>query len=112
MLPFRIAADGIRVHVRLTPRADRDVVTGVEVATDGRPHLAAKVRALPDKGAANAAVSKLLAVWLGVPKASVEVSSGATSRLKTLRVAGEPGELTALIERKLAAQDCLQAGRR
>lgn len=109
MLPYRPDSGGVLVQVRLTPRAGDDSIAGVETASDGRPHIAARVRALPDKGAANAAVEKLIADWLGVAKASVSVASGPTSRLKTLRVAGDTARLISTLEAKLSSPVLLTA---
>lgn len=103
MRPYRADADGMLLFVRLTPRAASDAVAGTETTADGRMHIAAKVRAVPEKGAANAAVERLMADWLGVPKASVALASGATSRLKTLRIAGDTARLIETIEARLSA---------
>lgn len=90
---FRLREDGVELFVRLTPKASKDAIAGVETAADGRSHLAARVRAVPEKGEANAALEKLLAKALGVPGKSVSVVAGGTSRLKTVRIAGDPAEL-------------------
>ena len=92
---FRIARNGIDVFVRLTPRSSKNEIGGVETSADGREHLAVRVRALPDKGKANAALEKLVADWLSVPRSTVSISAGATQRLKTLRVEGDPEALAA-----------------
>lgn len=97
--PYRIRGDGIDVFVRLTPKSASDALEGPAEAADGSVHLRARVRAVPEKGAANAALSKLLASALGVPASTVSVVAGGTSRLKTVRVAGEPAALAAAIER-------------
>jgi uncharacterized protein YggU (UPF0235/DUF167 family) len=55
--------------------------------------LRIRVKAVPDKGKANAAVIALLAKALGVPKAAVTLVSGDTARLKTVAIAGDPAEL-------------------
>jgi uncharacterized protein YggU (UPF0235/DUF167 family) len=57
------------------------------------------VRAVPEKGAANAALEKLLAKALGLPASTVSVVAGGTSRLKTVRVPGDPASLAAAVER-------------
>ena len=82
------------VRVRLTPRGGRDALEGAETLSDGEAVLKARVRAAPEKGLANAALEKLVAGALGVPKSAVSVVAGGTSRTKTLKVAGEPGRLT------------------
>lgn len=72
------------IAVRVTPRSSRDAIEGVDEAGE----LRVRVTAPPADGAANAAVVKLLAKTLGVPKGAVTVVSGATSRHKRLRIDG------------------------
>jgi hypothetical protein len=85
------------VRVRLTPRSSADAVEGIEATADG-PAIKARVRAVPSDGEANAAVERLLADWLDVPKRTVSVTSGQKSRVKLLTVAGNPD----MLERRLA----------
>lgn len=87
----------VRLGVRLTPRASRDSVGPFEILADGATVLAVHVRAVPEKGAANAALVALLAKRLGVAKSAVEVVSGHTSRLKSVRIAGDPDGLARAI---------------
>jgi uncharacterized protein YggU (UPF0235/DUF167 family) len=94
---FRAARNGIDLFVRLTPRSSGDEIGEVETSADGRARLAVRVRAVPDKGKANAALEKLVAGWLGVPRTTVTVSAGQTQRLKTLRIEGDSEELAAQI---------------
>lgn len=53
---------------------------------DGRAVLKVRVRAVPDKGAANSAVTELLARELGLARRAVRLTSGATARLKQFRL--------------------------
>jgi uncharacterized protein (TIGR00251 family) len=69
------------LHVRVKPRSSRDAITGFEAG-----FLLVQVTAPPDDGKANAAVIKLLAKELGVPKTSITVKRGATARIKTLEI--------------------------
>jgi hypothetical protein len=87
--------------VRLTPKAREDAVTGIELF-DGAPVLRARVRAIPERGRANAALARLIADWLGVPASSVNVAQGSKSRLKQVSVQGDPDRLTSLIATRLA----------
>ncbi|WP_026379914.1 DUF167 family protein [Afifella pfennigii] len=91
---WRATPQGMLVSVRLTPKAAKDTLEGAEALADGRVVLKARVRAVPEKGAANKALEALLAKALGLAKSAVSVESGQTSRLKTVLVAGEPKELT------------------
>jgi uncharacterized protein (TIGR00251 family) len=83
--------------VRVTPNAGRDAIEGVEIRDDGTAVLRIRVKAVPDKGKANAAVTALLAKALGLPKSSLSVVSGETSRLKTIAVSGDTADLVAKI---------------
>jgi uncharacterized protein len=56
----------------------------VEVGSDGALTIYVQERAI--EGKANDAVTKLLAAHLGVPRSSVELVSGAASRVKRFRV--------------------------
>lgn len=96
--PFRPRGDGIDLHVRLTPKAALDRIEGVETAADGRSHLKARVRAVPENGAANKALERLVAKALGVPGSAVSVVAGGTSRLKTVRILGDASALVKSVE--------------
>ncbi len=80
------------LRFRLTPKSSKDRIDGLIDTVDG-PALQAHVRAIPENGAANAALERLVAELLDVPKRSVTLIAGGTSRLKTIRVDGEPDEL-------------------
>jgi uncharacterized protein YggU (UPF0235/DUF167 family) len=95
---FRLRENGIDLFVRLTPKAALDRIDGVETAADGRSHLKARVRAVPENGAANQALERMMAKALGVPGSSVAVVAGGTSRLKTLRILGDPAALAKSVE--------------
>lgn len=97
-LPWKKQADGIVITVRLTPKSSKDQIEKIGELSDGRPLVLARVRAVPEKGAANKALAVLFAKALSVPKSSAEVIAGSTSRIKTLRVQGEPKELSARLE--------------
>lgn len=62
------------------------------------PAVLAKVRAIPEDGAANVALRELLAVWLDCPKSAVALISGERSRVKSVSITGNADE----IERRLA----------
>ncbi len=93
----RLTEAGLILHLRVTPNAGRDAIEGAETRDDGTSVLRVRVRAVPDKGKANAAVIALLAKALDVPKSAISLVSGETSRLKTLLIAPfTPGLVTRL----------------
>ena len=102
MTAWRAAPDGVTISVRLTPKGGRDCLDGVETMSDGRVVLKARVRAAPHEGAANDALVALLAKSLGVPPRTVEITGGATSRIKRVHVVGDAAALAATLE-KLAS---------
>ncbi|MBL8551321.1 MAG: DUF167 domain-containing protein [Hyphomonadaceae bacterium] len=90
--------DGVRLRVRVTPKASEDRIDGAAQDASGAPHLQLRVRAAPENGAANAAVEALLAKRLGVPRSRVHVAKGATARVKMVDIAGlDAASLKALI---------------
>lgn len=73
----------VTIDVLVQPRASR---AKIGPRHDGRIKIA--VTAPPVEGEANAAVIELLAKSLHVAKSAVEVIAGASSRRKTIRIAG------------------------
>lgn len=96
-VPWSRTSAGLRLAVRLTPRAGADALGGLREAAPGRMCLLARVTAAPAAGAANAALVALVARSLGVPKSAVTLATGETSRLKTLEIAGDPARLAAAL---------------
>jgi uncharacterized protein (TIGR00251 family) len=81
--------DGVRLAVRLTPRAGRSGLDGVMIGSDRRPMLRLRVAAPAAEGAANTALIALLASALGLRKSDVEITSGETGRLKIVQLRGD-----------------------
>jgi uncharacterized protein (TIGR00251 family) len=100
----RPTASGLALTVHLTPGAGRDEVVGEAVDAEGGTVLKARVRAVPEKGKANAALVKLLAKHLKLGKTRLDVTKGKTSRVKTVEIACDPDEIEPFI-RKLAETD-------
>lgn len=100
---WRVQGDGLTLFVRLTPRGGRDDLDGLERLSDGREVVKVRVRAAPTEGEANAALTALLARRLGLSRSAVTLAAGATARLKTLAIEGEPKDLVARLEQALAA---------
>lgn len=95
--------DGVRLTVRVTPRAARNAIAGVAAEADGATALRVTVTAPPENGKANAAAVRLLARAWRVPKSSITIVSGAGTRRKGLMVAGAPAKLAGIIEKSAGA---------
>lgn len=89
--------------VRVTPRGGRDTIDGIVELSDGRRALKVRVRVAPEDGAANRAVEKTIAQALKVPVSRVALTSGATARLKYIRIEGEPRQLMETLRALLKA---------
>ncbi len=97
-VPWRRSGEVILLRVRLTPKGGRDAVDGTTATADGAA-IKARVRAAPEDGAANAALTDCIAAWLGLARRDVTLASGHKSRTKVLAIAGE----AAAIEKRLEA---------
>lgn len=73
----------VRLSIRVTPRGGRDAVDGWRGSD-----LCVRTSVAPEGGKANSAVERVLAQALGVPKSSVSVVRGHTSRMKQVEIDG------------------------
>lgn len=109
--PWTITRGGLSLNVRLTPRSSVDRIDSVE-ERGGKVALKARVRAVPEDGAANSAIEVLVADWLGLPKRDVTLTSGGKSRDKVLSIAGNAGVIEDVLKLKLAALGMEETKRR
>ena len=82
-LRIQRTASGVRISIRVQPRASRDEVSGLHGDA-----LKVRVTAPATEGAANAAVVELLAATFGVSRRAVTLVAGATSRSKIVELEG------------------------
>lgn len=95
---IREARGGSAFPVHVTPRSDRDEISGWHADM-----LRVRLTAAPVEGAANEALTRLLAKCLGVPKRNIEIIQGGSSRDKLVCVIGlSPRE----VEERVAS--CIQ----
>ncbi|MGF9756244.1 DUF167 family protein [Microvirga sp. 0TCS3.31] len=104
-MPWRIRPEGLEVRVRVTPKGGRDAIDGIETLADGRPVLKVRVRAVPEDGAANEGVRRLLAKALRLPASAVSLEAGATARLKTFVISGDGEALASALAAITGRQD-------
>jgi uncharacterized protein len=101
--PFAAAREGVRLRVRLTPRASANRVVGLVAEADGGVALKIMVTAAAEDGKANAALVALLARSWQLAKSDIAVVAGATDRRKILLLAGLPAGLIPTLEARIAA---------
>ena len=83
MVSIHNSPSGATFSVRVHPRAKKNAIAG-EIGDA----LKLSLTAPPVEGKANQAVIRFLAEFLQVPRSSVTIAAGETSRNKIVRVAG------------------------
>jgi uncharacterized protein (TIGR00251 family) len=83
MLPLRDTAAGVTFAIKVHPRAKKDAIAGV--VGDA---LKVSLTAPPVDGKANEGCIRFFAEILSVPRSSVTIAAGETSRNKVIRVQG------------------------
>jgi uncharacterized protein len=83
MIPLRETARGVSFAVKVHPRARKNAITG-EVGEA----LKLALTAPPVEGKANQAVIEFFAHLFEIPRSSVTITSGQTSRLKVVQIGG------------------------
>ena len=87
MIPIQEASGSVTFVVKIHPRAKKNAITGK--LGDA---LKVSLTAPPLDGKGNDACIDFFAKFLEVPRASVTIASGQTSRRKVIRVAGLSAE--------------------
>jgi uncharacterized protein (TIGR00251 family) len=101
--PWTRVETGLRLAVRLTPRANRNGLDGVMTGADGRPVLQLRVAAPPVEGAANTALIRFLAEALGLRRGDIAIVAGETARVKRVALSGDPAALEAALKAWIGA---------
>jgi uncharacterized protein (TIGR00251 family) len=83
MIPIHETPAGATFAVKVRPRANKNAITG-----ELGDALKLSLTAPPVEGKANQACIEFFANLLKVPRSSVSIASGQTSRRKVIRVAG------------------------
>jgi uncharacterized protein len=91
--PITLSREGVRVAIRLLPRAKTDRLLNVVTMPEGRHAIKASVTAPPQEGRANEALLQLLSRAWRLPRASLAMVTGAFTRNKTVSIAGDPRQL-------------------
>jgi uncharacterized protein (TIGR00251 family) len=86
--PYTVTSTGLRLAIRLTPRAAHNRMEGVTTGADGRPVLQVRLTAPPVEGAANAALIAFLADAFDLRQADVIIRSGQKGRVKIVDLVG------------------------
>jgi len=101
--PITPTRDGLRVAIRLSPRARSDRLLGIVTNAEGERTIKASVTAPAYDGQANQALLQLLARTWRLPRRDLSIAVGAASRNKIVRVGGEPHRLIAKLSSEIAS---------
>ena len=74
------------ISIHITPKSARNQIIGWAIGADERKELKIKIAAPPEDGKANAELIKFLSKEWKIPKSSLEIVSGETSRHKRLKI--------------------------
>jgi uncharacterized protein len=91
-------ATGVRVAIRLTPRARAERIDGVAAGA-----LKVSVTAPAAENRANEALLRLLAKEWRMARSALSIVSGAKSRDKLVEITGDPADLMRRLQIALAA---------
>jgi uncharacterized protein (TIGR00251 family) len=100
--PITPTHDGVRVVIRLSPRAKSDRLRGFAATAEGGRAIKVSVTAPAQDGRANEALLQLLSQTWRLRRGDLSLAAGAGSRSKIVRVAGDPHQLLAKLSREIA----------
>jgi uncharacterized protein (TIGR00251 family) len=87
MIPFHETGSEVAFAVKVHPRGKKNAITG-----ELGDALKVSLTTPPVEGRANEACIEFFAKLLKVPRSSITIASGQTSRNKVIRVAGVSGQ--------------------
>lgn len=90
---YNLKNNSLLLFTKVTPSAKKNAIKTPITDADNCKRLQIHVTAIPDKGKANAAVIKLLAKTLKLPKTQLSIYSGQTSRFKTIEFSNPSADL-------------------
>jgi uncharacterized protein len=97
--PFSPCSEGVRVRIRVAPKASRNAIQGTCREAGGGIALKVSLTAAAEGGKANAELIRMLASEWRVPQSQIAITAGQRDRRKTLRIAGDPENLLSRLAR-------------
>ncbi len=91
-LDVQSSGDGVRLRVRVKPRASKSRIVGVRSGM-----LEVAIAAPPVDGEANAELLRVLSRAMGVKKSAVQIVNGEASREKLVSIAIDRAELERIL---------------
>ncbi len=74
------------LRIKVLPKSPKNEVVEILEDADGEKTIKIRIKAVPEKGKANAELIKFLSKELGVPRDKISIISGKTEQLKLIRI--------------------------
>lgn len=74
------------LRIKVLPKSPKNEVVEILEDADGEKTIKIRIKAIPEKGKANAELIKFLSKELGVPRDKISIISGKTEQLKLVKI--------------------------
>lgn len=74
------------LRIKVIPKSPKSEVTEIMRDDSGEPTIKIRIKAVPEKGRANAELIRFLSKELHVPKENISIISGKSTALKLVRI--------------------------
>lgn len=74
------------LRIKVLPKSPKNEVVEILEDADGEKTIKIRIKAIPEKGKANAELIKFLSKELGVPRNNISIISGKTEQLKLVKI--------------------------
>lgn len=75
------------LRIKVLPKSPKNKVVEILEDADGEKTIKIRIKAVPEKGKANAELIKFLSKELNVPRDKISIISGKTEQLKLVKIA-------------------------
>lgn len=95
---WQFSKKGVVIHLRVTPKASRNAITGIFIDENDKASLKVATTAQPEKGNANKAVIQIIAKTFKQARSNFTVIAGETDRRKTILIDGQCDDVLAWLK--------------
>lgn len=74
------------LRIKVIPKSSKNEITEIMEDTEGEQTIKIRIKAVPEKGKANAELIKFLSKELNIPKQNIKILSGKTEQLKLVKI--------------------------
>lgn len=74
------------LRIKVIPKSPKNEITEIMEDSDGDQTIKIRIKAVPEKGKANAELIKFLSKELGIPRENISIISGKSDQLKLIKI--------------------------